>query len=144
MSKETYVKMTAVTLLLWCVVMYLGSRFAFDGFPVRFDLAIVTTPGQLVECAAPGRTDGKLERGQRHRRQIADGSDPKPAQPRRGGRADAPQRLDRLRMEEGELGTGRHHNDTLTGHDPGRRRPRAPGQPGRLWSRNKHCGLPWK
>jgi hypothetical protein len=29
--------MAAVTLLLWCVVMYLGSRFAFDGFPVRFE-----------------------------------------------------------------------------------------------------------
>ena len=46
--------MAAVTLLLWCVVMYLGSRFAFDGFPVRFEtdlggpLAVVGAFGLVV------------------------------------------------------------------------------------------------
>jgi hypothetical protein len=46
--------LAAVTLLLWCVVMYLGSRFAFDGFPVRFEtdlggpLAVIGAFGLVV------------------------------------------------------------------------------------------------
>ena len=54
---------TALTLLLWCAVMYLGSRTAVDGFPQRFErdvgapLSILATLGLgmvLTSLVQPG------------------------------------------------------------------------------------------
>src|SRR5262249_57600117 len=50
--------LAAVTVLLWCVVMYVGSRTAADGFPQRFErdlgapLSVVAAVGLVIIVAA--------------------------------------------------------------------------------------------
>jgi hypothetical protein len=60
--------LTALTLVLWCVLMYAGSRTAADGFPQRFerDLGAVLSilgalgAGLILRSLAPWRAPGRL------------------------------------------------------------------------------------
>ena len=84
--------------------------YGLDG-AVGLDRPLVDAAGQFSQLPAMGPAHGALEHARWHLGQVADRRHSQAAQPGRGGRPDARERLDRQRMEEGQLLAGPNHDD---------------------------------